>query len=235
MRILCLALLQLANLSQADDVNDALTQSSFAGVVTIYAGNQIPYKGSELSNCGSGYVAYASAKRVFVNNIEWTEGFPIEFRAGSTLALGGTYLVFLNEVATKASYANPIDREVRSRRCMAGGISLVPILVNTGTLGLEAVFQEWRIEADPDSKVGVEYLNYFLASKDLRNFFRTSHENGHISLEPISMEIREFYGLTKPDAYESEAVLKLVADNACDLRDLSGESTNELQIASCER
>ncbi len=235
MRIQYFVLLLLANSSHADDVSDALAQSSFAGLVTIYAGNQIPYKGGELSNCGSGYVAYASARQVFVNNIEWTEGYPIEFRAGSMLALGGTYLVFLNEVATEASYAGPIGREVRSRRCMEGGISLVPILVDTPTIGFEAVFQEWRIDEEPGSIDGVGYLNYFLASKELRNFFRTSRDDDRMSLEPISMEIRQFFGLTKPDAYVSEAVLKLVADDACDLRKKSSESENDLQIASCKR
>ena len=228
-------LLLLTGTCLADDVTDALKQSSFAGVVTIVAGNQIPYKDSELSNCGSSYVAYASAKRVFVNDIGWIEGYPIEFRAASTLDLGGTYLVFLNEIAAEVKNAMLIGRELRTDRCMEGGISLVPVFIDTRTIGFDAIFQEWRSIEEVNSSGEPQSRWYFLAHSEFEDFFQPSGIANGEPLERISMEIQQFYGVTKPDAYPREAVLEMVATIACDLRGPSKDSTNDLMISQCAK
>lgn len=232
-RLSMVALIALSMVARADDVSDALGKSSFAGVVRIHAGDVMPYRNSDHTNCGAGYTAYASAKRVFVNDIGWIEGYPIEFRAANTLDLGGTYLIFLNEVAIEDDSAHFMGSDVRSDRCMRGGISLVPVLLETESTNFDAVFQKWRIFESANIREGIQYRTYFLAHREMEEFFRLSGDADHQPLESIPLEIQRSYGSTKLDAYVSDDVLKMVADDACSLRDSPTDSTSELRIAKC--
>ena len=156
MKIFLIAMLFLAAPCVADDVKSVLGKSTFAGVVSITAGNQMPYENSELSDCGLRYTAYANIEQVFVNNIGWVEGYPIEFRAAWMLELGGRYLVFLNETAAGTADAIRNERELRTERCMGGGLQLVPVLANTQTFAWGAVFQEWRKQSRMKTVMVVE-------------------------------------------------------------------------------
>lgn len=227
------ALVALSMAARADNVSDALGKSSFAGVVRIFAGNTMPYTNSNHQNCGTSYTAYARAKLVFVNDIGWIEGYPIEFRAANTLDLGGTYLIFLNEVSIEADSAGFVGGEVRTDRCMGAGIRLVPVLLETESISFDAVFQEWRIleSANPDE--GLRFRTYFLARREIEDFFQLTRGADAQSIQSIPLEIQRFYGPTKLDAYVRDEVLQLVAGDACGLRDPLAGSTSELRIATC--
>ena len=234
MKIFLIAMLFLAAPCVADDVKSVLGKSTFAGVVSITAGNQMPYEDSELSDCGLRYTAYANAEQVFVNKIGWVEGYPIEFRAAWMLELGGRYLVFLNETAAGTADAIRNERELRTERCMGGGLQLVPVLVNTQTFAWGGVFQEWRTVENENGDGGREYLDYILAISDFSNFFRpTSEENGE-PLDSVKLEIRTSHGPLNRDAYLRDEVLDLVARVACESRESHHRSTNSPMIADCE-
>jgi len=234
MKLHLFAMLLLAGSCFADDVDDALKRSSFAGVVSIHAGNLTAYEKADYSNCGSSYAAYANAERVFVNDIGWVEGYPIEFRSASMLELGGRYLVFLGQSTANVENALRMDREIRTERCLEGGIRLSPILVSTETFAFDALFQEWSKVNDDNHDDGIDYLTYILALSEFKKFFRSPSAANSDPLDSESMEVHTSHGLLHRDAYSRDEVLDLTANRACRLGAARKAPTSDLMIATCE-
>jgi len=237
LRLCIVAALSHSALAHADDVRDAIGRSSFVGVVTISAGDQMPNGGGEESNCGASYTAYANAKRVFVNEINWIEGSPVHFRMAESLDLGGSYLVFLSEgVVENIKHVGPIDRELRTNRCKKAGVRLVPVLFETEHWKFNAVFPQWRLLESTNAQGERKYRRHFLVVSAAKEFFGLPIGANHYELKFTSIDIQRPIGVVKSIAYDSDELLEMVADIGCNLRDHANDANDaksELEIAKC--
>lgn len=234
LRLCIIAALSLSALANADDVRDAIGRSSFVGVVTISAGDQMPNGGGEESNCGASYTAYANAKRVFVNDINWAEGSPVHFRMAESLDLGGRYLVFLTEaVIENIEHVGPIDRELRTTRCKKAGVRLIPVLFETEHWNFNAVFPQWRLLESTNAQGERKYRRHFLVISAAKGFFGLPTDANHNEIKFTSIDIQRPIGVVKSIAYDSDELLEMLADIACNLRDQSNDAKSELEIAKC--
>jgi len=232
-KLCVVGMLPVAMAAHADDAREAMQQSAFVGVVTISSGDLNPSKDSEQSNCGAAYTAYAGAKRVFVNDIDWVEGSPIEFRASEALDLGGTYLVYLTHaIVEPISHAGLIDRDLRTSRCIGAGVDLVPVLVKVEHWHYAAVFPKWRLATGTNDRGEIEHRFHFLAIADMQEFFSLP-DSDFPPIEAKSLDVQKPVGLVSSAAFDSDELLDLLRDVSCDLRKSSPEPANELQIAKC--